>query len=407
MTDSTEDARLVTGGVDTHAEVHVAAAYDTKTTGLLATAAFPADRCGYQAMLEWFEAHGRIDQVGIEGTGMYGAGLFAHFRSAGVDVIDVDRPDRQQRERDGKTDTLDAQAAALAVIGGRATNRPKVAAGPTEAIRVTELVCHSAIKDRTRAINQFHSLVITAPAELREALAGRTLKQQLKTASRFRTVEDTVTHHTRQALKALARRIEFLDQQIDELETDMNTLAAHASPALLGTFGVGPHAAAQLLATVGANPDRFNSEAQFAKLCGVCPLPASSGKTNRHRLNRGGDRRANNALHQIVLVRLRYDPATKAYMARRTQQGRTHKEIVRCLKRFVAREIYQALVHPPTHIPTGHELRQLHTAKNLTITQTAIALGRTPNDISRLERGIAHNTTLANQQHEWLTQQPD
>ena len=407
MIDITEPNRLVTGGVDTHADTHVAAVYNTTTTALLDTAEFPADSRGYAAMQEWFENHGQIDRVGIEGTGMYGAGLFTHFRNGGVEVIEVDRPDRQQRQRDGKTDTLDAQAAALAVIGGRAVNRPKVKAGPTEAIRVIELVCHSAIKDRTRAINQFHSLVVTAPAGLREMLKGRTFKKQIAAAIRFHRHDDVVEHHTRQALKALAVRIRFLTQQIEELETDMNALAAEASPALLGTFGVGPHSAGQLLATVGANPDRFTSEAQFAKLCGVCPIPASSGKTSRHRLNRGGDRRANNALHQIVLVRIRYDQRTKTYLERRKREGLSHKETVRCLKRYVAREIYQAIVNPPPRLPTGQELRDLRTSKNISLTQTAIALGRTPNDISRLERGLNHNTQLAKQQHDWLTQQTD
>ncbi len=406
MYDVTDRARRVVGGVDTHADMHVAAVFDALTTGLLATGEFSADRAGYMAMHEWFEDHGEIVQVGIEGTGMYGAGLFSHLAEAGVDVIEVDRPDRQQRQRDGKSDTLDAQAAAMAVIGGRAVNRPKVAAGPTEAIRVTELVCHSATKDRTRAINQFHSLVVTAPAALRDKMHG-TLREQLKTAAGFRSHDDPVEGHTRQALKMLAARIAFLDGQIEQLEADMNTLAAAASPALLGLFGVGPHAAAQLLATAGANPERFTSEAQFAKLCGVCPIPASSGRTTRHRLNRGGDRRANNALHQIVLVRIRYDPTTKAYLERRTAEGRTHKEIIRCLKRFVAREVYQALTKPSPHIPTGPELRKLRNNKNVTLTATAIALGRTPNDISRLERSLCHNTRLAQQQHAWLTQQPD
>lgn len=407
MENTTEHARLVTGGVDTHADTHVAAVYDATTTALLDTATFRADSCGYQAMSDWFEKHGTIDRVGIEGTGMYGAGLFAHLRAAGVEVIEVDRPDRQQRQRDGKTDTLDAQAAALAVLGGRATNQPKVKAGPTEAIRVIEMVCHSAIKDRTRAINQFHSLAVTAPVSLRESFNGLTLRQQLSKAARFRAHDDVVVHHTRQALQALALRIRFLNQQINELETEMNELAAQASPALLGTYGVGPHTAAQLLATVGENPDRFKSEAQFAKLCGVCPIPASSGKTSRHRLNRGGDRRANNALHQIVLVRLRYEPRTKSYMERRRAEGLTHKDVVRCLKRFVAREIYQIIVSPPDQIITGQQLRDLRTAKTISLTQTAIALGKSPTEISRLERGITHNTQLAQQQHQWLTQQPD
>ena len=336
MNHITDRDRFVTGGVDTHADAHVAAVYDTTTTGLFGTASFPANSAGYVAMHEWFQGHGRIDSIGVEGTGMYGAGLFGYLCSVDVDVdvdvIEVDRPDRQQRQRDGKTDPLDAQAAALAVIGGRALNRPKVKAGPTEVIRVIEIVCYSAIKDRTRAINQFHSLVVTAPAGLREKLKGRTIAKQVQAASRFRGHGDVVTHHTCQALKTLAVRIRFLTAQIDELEAEMNALAAEASPALLGTFGVGPHAAAQLLATVGQNPGRFENEAQFAKLCGVCPIPASSGKTRRHRLNRGGDRRANNALHQIVLVRIRYDERTKTYLARRKQEGLSHKEVVRCLK---------------------------------------------------------------------------
>ena len=406
MMNNTEAERLVTGGVDTHADFHVAAVLDTSTTQLLGTASFPADRAGYRRLLEWLCEHGQVDRVGVEGTGMYGAGLFRHLHAAGVVVCEVDRPDRQQRQRDGKTDTLDAEAAARAVLGGQAKNVPKVAAGPTEAVRVIEIVCHSASKDRTRAINQFHSLLVTAPATLRESMGELTLSKQLDRASRFRAHDDLVEHHTRQALKSLASRIRFLDSQISGLETAMTELAAKASPALIGVYGVGPHSAARLLATVGANPHRFTSEAQFAKLCGVCPIPASSGKTVRHRLNRGGDRRANRALHTIAIVRLRYDPKTRAYVARRTREGRTHKEILRCLKRFIAREIYQTIINPPT-IPTGPQLRQLRHNNNQTLAQVANGLGTDINKISRLERGIDHNTHLANQQHEWLTQHLD
>lgn len=407
MTDTTEPDRLVTGGVDTHAEFHVAAVLDSATTKLLDTSAFPTTTDGYRSLWEWLQSHGQVSQIGIEGTGMYGAGLARYLSGVGVGVVEVDRPDRQQRQRDGKSDSLDAQAAALAVLGGRATNAPKVAAGPTEAIRVIEVVCHSATKDHTRAANQFRSLLVTAPTALRETMAQQSWTAQLRTARRFKAHDDLVEHHTRQALKELAKRLKFLDEQIATLKAEMNALAEAASPALLGVYGVGPHSAAQLLATVGANPDRFATEAQFAKLCGVCPIPASSGKTSRHRLNRGGDRRANRALHAIVLVRLRYDPRTRAYLQKRTSEGRTHKEIVRCLKRFVAREIFHTLTNPQPHIPTGPELRQLRTTKNLTLTTTAAALGRTPNDISRLERGLAHNTKLARQQHQWLTQQPN
>lgn len=407
MNNITERVRTVTGGVDTHADFHVAAVLDTATTARLDTGSFPATSAGYRALWCWLGSFGQIDRVGVEGTGMYGAGLTRHLQAEGVEVIEVDRPDRQQRQRDGKTDTLDAEAAARAVLGGRAKNTPKIAAGPTEAIRAIELVCHSASKDRTRAINQFHSLLVTAPAGLRESMQTLTLGKQLERARRFRAHDDIVEHHNRQALKVLATRIRFLDNQISELETAMADLAAQASPALLGVFGVGPHTAARLLATAGANPDRFTSEAQFAKLCGVCPIPASSGRTIRHRLNRGGDRRANRALHQIAIVRLRYDHRTRLYAQRRRHEGRTNKEILRCLKRFIAREIYNTITNPPTHIPTGPELRTLRKQKNQTLAHVANALGTDLNRISRLETGIDHNTTLAQQQHQWLTHQPD
>jgi hypothetical protein len=289
------------------------------------------------------------------------------------------------------------------VLSGRATGIPKRGDGPVEAIRALDVVCHGATKDRTRAINQFKALLVTAPAELRERLDARSLGRQLDAARRFRSDgDDAVETHLRFALKQLARKIAFLDDQIAELETRMNDLAGSAAPALAGVFGVGPHVAAQLLATVGDNPDRLGSEAAFAKLCGACPIPASSGKTQRHRLNRGGDRRANHALYTIVVVRLRHDPRTRRYAERRQAEGKTRAEILRCLKRFVAREVYQAITNPPDDLPTGHEIRQRRLQAGITLIALAAALGTAPIRLSRLERGLDFNTDLAHRARRWL-----
>jgi transposase len=402
MTMMTAPERRVTGGVDTHADVHVAAVLDSVTGRCLGVESFPADTAGYSALHRWMAAHGLIDAVGVESTGAWGAGLARHLASIGVIVVEVDRPDRSARRLEGKSDPLDAQAAARAVLSGRATGTPKAGNGPVEAIRALEIVCHGATRDRTRAINQFKALLVTAPAELRERMAPAPLRRQLELARRFRDHDDPVETQVRFALKTLARKIAFLDDQIAELETRMNTLCGQTAPALAGTFGVGPHVAAKLLATVGDNPDRITSEAAFAKLCAACPIPASSGKTQRHRLNRGGDRRANNALYTIVLVRMRYHPPTRAYVARRSAQGKSRAEIMRCLKRFVAREIYNVLTNPPD-IPTGHEIRQRRLQHDITLTALSIALDTTPIQLSRVERGLTFNNDLAQRAHHWLT----
>lgn len=399
------EARRVTGGVDTHADVHVVAALDSTTGRLLDTESFPTTGDGYSALLTWLGTFGEVDQVGIESTGSWGAGLARYLHGAGVAVIEVDRPDRKARRFEGKSDPTDALAAARAVLSGRATGAAKTKDGLIEAIRALEVVYHGAVKDRTRAINQFKSLLVTAPEPLRANLRPLTFHAQLTRARRFARVDDIVEAETRLALRELAGRIKFLDAQCDRLEIRIGELTAQASPALVGLSGVGPHVAAQLLAAAGDNPHRMTSEAAFAKLCGVCPIPASSGKTTRHRLNRGGDRRANNALFTIVLVRMRHDPATRAYVARRTAEGKTPKEIIRCLKRFVAREVFQALIHPPENLPTGAELRVLRQQQQFSLTTVAAALGTTPTRLSTLERGLVHDTRLATRCRTWLTEQ--
>lgn len=397
--------RRVTGGVDTHADVHVAAALDSATGRLLGTESFPTTASGYAALLDWLGSFGDVERVGVESTGAWGAGLARHLRAAGVEVIEVDRPDRKARRFEGKSDPTDAEAAARAVLSGRAAGAAKTKDGLVEAIRALEVVYHGAVKDRTRAINQFKALLVTAPEPLRASLRPLAFNAQLARARRLGAVDDVVEDQTRLALRELAGKIKFLDAQCDRLEGRIGELTAEASPALVGLSGVGPHVAAQLLAAAGDNPHRMTSEAAFAKLCGACPIPASSGKTTRHRLNRGGDRRANNALFTIVLVRMRHDPATRAYVARRRAEGKTGKEIIRCLKRFVAREVYQAITNPPDDLPTGAELRALRHHHQLSLTSVATALGTTPIRLSTLERSLVHDTRLARRCRTWLTEQ--
>ncbi len=400
----TSTDRRVTGGVDTHDDVHVAAVLDSATGRELAVGSFPTTPAGYAALLDWMKDCGVVDLIGVESTGSWGAGLARHLSASGVEVIEVDRPDRKARRHDGKSDPTDAVGAARAVLSGRASAIPKSHDGAVEAIRTLEIVYHAATLDRTRAINQFKALIVTAPDGLRHRLRdGLPFVTQLGRARRFPDNHpDPLEAQTRFALRELARRIGFLNDQTRRLETRIAELVAAHAPALLGLFGVGPHAAAQLLAATGDNPHRLRSEAAFAKLCGVCPLPASSGKTTRHRLNRGGDRRANNALFTIVLVRMRYDARTRAYVERRTAQGKTRKEIMRCLKRFVAREVYTAIINPPTDLPTGTELRALRTERNLTLTAISSQFATSPINISRIERGLTHDTRLARTIRSWL-----
>ena len=400
----TPSARSVTGGVDTHGEVHVAVVLASATGQRLGVESFPADTAGYTALGDWLSSFGTVDAVGVESTGAWGAGLARHLRGVDVAVIEVDRPDRKTRRFEGKSDAIDAEAAARAVISGRAVGVPKTADGPAEAIRAIEIVCHGATRDRTRAINQFKALIVTAPADLRERLNMVSFRRQLELARRFRNdYDDLVETQLRFALKTLAAKIAFLDDQITELETRMTDLIGQAAPALAGTFGVGPHVAAQLLTTAGDNPDRLGSEAAFAKLCAACPIPASSGKTTRHRLNPGGDRRANNALHTIVLVRMRYHAPTRHYVARRTAQGKTRPEIMRCLKRYVAREIYNVIINPPT-VTTGHRIRQQRLHNSITLTALATTLDVAPIQLSRVERGLAFSNDLTQRATDWLTQ---
>ena len=290
----------VFGGVDTHKDTHVAAAVDSAGR-LLGTAAFAADADGYGRLLGWLESLGAVARVGIEGTGTYGAGLTRHLAAAGVKAVEVNRPNRQMRRRRGKSDTVDAEAAARAALCGEATVEPKSADGDVEAIRALTVARRSAVKARTVAANQIDALVVTAPEHLKDTLRGLSAAARVHACVRRRPDRggDPVTAAAKHALRALARRHRVLTAEIDDLDTELRRLCERANPALIGACGVGADTAASLLIAAGDNPARMRSEASFAALCGASPVEASSGPRVRHRLNRGGNRCANNALWRI------------------------------------------------------------------------------------------------------------
>jgi transposase len=338
-------ARQIVGGVDTHKQTHHAAAVDASTGQLLGDREFPANTAGYRQLAGWLHSMGTITKIGVEGTGSYGAGLTRHLNLSGICVVEVARPNRQDRRLRGKSDPIDAIAAARAALGEIATAAPKPRTGPVEAIRMLRTARTSAVKARKSAINQMHGLLVCAPEPLRDALGGFTRAALVTRCARLRVGTDLAdpAAAAKATLRSLARRVQALDIEIAEADEHITALVTATAPTVIAIFGAGPEVAAQLLTTAGDNPHRITSEAALARLCGVAPIPASSGATTRHRLHRGGDRAANCAIYFIVLNRLRWHAPTRAYVERRTAEGKGKKEIIRCLKRAVVREIYQAL----------------------------------------------------------------
>jgi transposase len=346
------------GGVDTHKDIHVAAVLG-HTGALLGTAQFPATLRGHNELLGWMRSFGDIGAVGVEGSGNYGAGLTRFLLAQGVRVMEVVRPDRRARRFNGKSDTLDAENAARAVLAGERTSAPKHRDGAVEALRTLRVARTSAVKARRAALQLLRNTIVSAPDRLRECVSSLTRRVLVRTCASWRPNREAVddpTTATRIALRSLARRILKLEEEIEDLDELIAALVTQINPRLMQAPGVGVEIAAQLLITVGENPERMRNEAAFAMLCGVAPLPASSGKTRRYRLNRGGDRAANCALHMAAISRLRVDPRTRAYVARRTAEGLSKKEILRCLKRYLAREFYKLLKPPPSDLVTSAEI---------------------------------------------------
>ena len=391
---------VVFAGADTHADtIHIAVV--TEHGQDLADQEFPTTAAGYAQAISFITTHGVVQAFGIEGTSSYGAGLARAARTAGLDVIEVNRPDRHERRRKGKSDPLDAYAAARAVAFQRATTPPKDE--QIEGIRALLNVRRSAVKATTAAINQIRQMLITAPEPIRAKYPQTEPAALSEVLARTRSNHpDPVTRAVLLALRALARRYRALQSEIEQITDELDQLVAIANPALRAAHGTGPVTTAQLLITAGGNPDRLRTEASFAALCGTAPVPASSGKTTgRYRLSRGGDRQANNALHRIALVRMSNHQPTRDYVARQRERGKSTREILRQLKRAIAREVFRYLTQ---HIPVPQiaDLRPLRQTKNITLTTAANHFGIWPAVISRLERGQTRDDGLATAYRDWL-----
>ncbi len=337
----------VTGGVDTHADNHVAAALD-HNGGLLGVESFSVSETGYEDLLVWLVGFGELVRVGVEGTGSWGVGLSRVLADHDVTVVEVDRPNRQTRRKQGKSDPTDAVSAARAVLSGTATVTPKSRNGPVEQIRVLLVARRSAREQRIQSLNQLRHLVFTAPEEIRVRFKDRPKTGLITEAANMRPRKgsDPIMYRTNLVIKSLARRIKSLDAEMRTIDQTLRSLITETAPTMLELYGVGVDTAATLLATAGDNPDRLKSERSWAHLCGVTPLPANSGKTTtKFRLNRGGDRQANAALYRIVLTRMSSHEETRRYVAKRRTDGLSTPEIMRCLKRYVARQTFKQLPH--------------------------------------------------------------
>jgi transposase len=341
------DPDAVFGGVDTHADLHVAAVVN-HVGGVLGVESFATTTAGYRWLLSWLRSFGELTLVGVEGTGSYGVGVARYLQRAGIDVVEVDRPNRQTRHRQGKSDPVDAVAAARAALSGVARGLPKSRDGNVEAIRVLMISRRSAVDARIETLNQLRHLVFTASPEIRRKFTGLTPIALTNKAAvlRPRESDDVVRAVTFLTIRTLGRRVKYLREETKEVNRLLRPLIRETAPGLLNVFGVGYDTAAKLLIAAGDNPERIRSEGAFAHLCGAAPLPASSGKTTRHRLNRGGNRQANSALYHIVITRMRHHQPTRDYVARRLSEGKSMGEIARILKRYAAREVFKHLPRP-------------------------------------------------------------
>jgi len=342
MAQSTEGREVILG-VDTHLDTHVGVVIDG-VGKVLGTLVAPVGLHGYQQLLQWSRSFGACTRAGVEGTGTYGAGLARVLRDAGIEVLEVNRADRSKRRLRGKSDPTDAENAARAVLSGEAKAIPKLQSGVVEAMRAITVARRSAVKAKTQAIN-LRALLVTAPDSIRSKLMKSKPEHCVQACMRMRALGTTpLLEALSRTLRILAKRWTVLAAELRELDAMLEALARRAAHRMLERFGVGPYTAATLMVVAGDNPERLRNDAALAALCGASPLPASSGKTQRHRLNRGGSREANNALWTIAMVRMRSDARTRAYVARRTAEGRSPKEIQRCLKRYIVRELYPLIL---------------------------------------------------------------
>lgn len=388
------------GGVDSHKDT-IHAAVITTTGREVADREFPTTASGYRRAVEWLTGHAPLNAVGVEGTSSYGAGISTALKSAGTPVVEVNRTRPAERRRQGKTDRLDAYRAARSVLSGEATTAPKAAS--IEPLRALTVARRSAVKAQQAAWRQIGSILVNAPAKMRDRFRDQRKDHLLHALVRLRPAQiaDPDEADTLHALRSLARRHRDLAEQINELEERMHARVATANPALLAIKGIGPVTGAQLLITAGDNPERLRSSSSFAALCGTAPIPVSSGRTDRHRLSRGGDRQANAALHHVVKVRLTADPRTREYRDAHIAKGWTSKAVFRALKRAVIREVFRALLGRCA-VPDYSDLRPARRAKDLTLTAAASRLNVWPATISQLELGQRRDDDLAEAYRHWL-----
>lgn len=335
-------------GVDTHVNTHSAAAVDARTGGVLDEITVEATADGYAQLVEFADEHAALRAWAIEGTGGHGAGLTRHLERCKEVVIELDRPERAKRRNGAKSDPLDAIRAAREALSRAKLGTPR-GGGDRQALSVLLAARRSAVNASTDAQRQLFSLVIAAPEPIRERFRGQKVPAMIRTAAsmRLNSTWDVEATTTVVALRSLARRAKALAEEAAEHEKAIRTIVRAWRPDLLAQPGVGPITAATVLCA-WSHPGRIHSEAAFAMLAGAAPIPANSGQvTTRHRLNRYGDRQLNRALHTIALSRIRYDEATRRYMARRRTEGKTSREIKRCLKRYIARDLYRLLEHGP------------------------------------------------------------
>jgi transposase len=333
---------MIAVGVDTHKHWHVAVAVDALGQ-VLGELVITATVAGYGELVAWLLGLDGEVVVGIEGAGSYGAGLCQHLRDAAVAVVEVERPRRRDR-RAGKSDRIDALLAAKRVLAGDGTSTPRTTGGRA-ALSALLVAYRSCVGERTRLLNQLQGLHVTSPAALRERIGRGNGARLADRLARMRDRPDAQLHEqtTLTVLRDLARRARQLDTQASHYRSEITALVRELHPTLMDEPGVGPISAAKLLVL---DPARFRSEAAFARGNGTAPQPASSGQTIRHRLSRGGDRQANNAIHTIAMNRAVNHPESRAYLERKLGQGKTHREAMRALKRHVSRRLYGRLREP-------------------------------------------------------------
>jgi transposase len=395
----------VIAGIDTHADTHHVALV-TDYGKRLGDRKFLAVGSGYQEIAAYLTSFGPVTAVGVEGTGSYGAELARVLAGQGFTVREVNRPNRAERRLRGKSDPLDAYQAAESVLAERGTSTPKTRDGYVEALRVLRTARTSAMKARTALLNQISGVLTSAAEEVRVRYRGMTSVARAKALAMSRPSGDPADPvvATLLTLKRMGTRYRFLSEEIAETDAELAVIVSTHAPELLEVNGVGTVVASQLLVTLGDNPERMESEAAFAALAGVAPVPASSGKTNRHRLSRGGDRQANASLYRIVLVRMANDPRTREYVTKRTEDGLSKKEIIRCLKRYVAREIFRVMKNPRP-APLTNDLRPMRLALGLTQVVAASALGCWTTAISRIEHGLCRDREVVERYRTWLEKQ--